>query len=107
LLTADGSITALANIVPDQVVALYRHVRAGNSDEAATLSAHLRRVRAMTKEYASMAVLKRVAERRHGHPMGTVRPPLLPLSPSFDVEAAVELALSGPSEVGAEATATR
>jgi dihydrodipicolinate synthase/N-acetylneuraminate lyase len=97
LLTADGSISALANIVPDQVVALYAHVRAGRAEEAGKLSAHLQQVRAMTKEYASMAVLKRVAEQRHGHPMGTVRPPLLPVSPSFDAEAAVALALSGPA----------
>ena len=30
--TADGSISALANIVPEQVVALYGHVRAGRAD---------------------------------------------------------------------------
>jgi len=40
LLTAHGSISALANIVPEQVVALYRHVRDGRSAEAAALSAH-------------------------------------------------------------------
>jgi dihydrodipicolinate synthase/N-acetylneuraminate lyase len=98
LLTADGSISALANIVPDQVVALYSHVRAGRAEQAATLSAHLQRVRAMTKEYASAGVLKRVAEQRHGHSMGTVRPPLVPVSLAFDVESAVALALSGPGE---------
>jgi dihydrodipicolinate synthase/N-acetylneuraminate lyase len=95
--TADGSISALANIVPEQVVALYSHIRAGRADEAAKLSDHLLKVRAMTKEYASPGVLKRVAEQRHGHPMGTVRPPLVPLSPSFDVVAATALALSGPA----------
>jgi dihydrodipicolinate synthase/N-acetylneuraminate lyase len=88
LLTAHGSISALANIVPEHVVALYEHVRAGRSAEAATLSAHLRDVRAMTKQYASMGVLKRVAEARHGHPMGTVRPPLMPVPATFDAEAA-------------------
>jgi dihydrodipicolinate synthase/N-acetylneuraminate lyase len=96
LRTADGSISALANIVPEQIVALYSHVRAGRADEAAKLSAHLLKVRAMTKEYASPGVLKRVAEQRHGHPMGTVRPPFVPVSPSFDVVAATALALSGP-----------
>jgi len=89
LLTADGSISALANIVPEQVVALYQHVRAGRDDEAAALSAHLQTVRSMTKEYVSAAVLKRVAQQRHGHPMGTVRPPLVPLPDSFDAAAAV------------------
>jgi dihydrodipicolinate synthase/N-acetylneuraminate lyase len=96
LLTADGSISALANIVPEQVVELYAHVRAGRADEAATLSAHLQRVRAMTKEYASAGVLKRVAEKRHGHPMGTVRPPLVPVPASFDAAAATERAVAGP-----------
>ena len=94
--TADGAISALANIVPEQVVTLYSHIRAGRTEEAAKLSVHLLRVRAMTKEYASAAILKRVAEARHGHPMGTVRPPLVPISPSFDVVAATALAISGP-----------
>jgi 4-hydroxy-tetrahydrodipicolinate synthase len=40
--------------------------------------------------------LKRVAEERHGYPMGTVRPPLVPVSSSFDVVSASALALSGP-----------
>ncbi len=97
LITADGSISGLANIVPDQVVALYSHVRAGRAEEAGKLSAHLQEVRAMTKEYASAGVLKRVAEQRHGQRMGTVRPPLVPIPPSFDAEAAVALALSGPT----------
>jgi 4-hydroxy-tetrahydrodipicolinate synthase len=94
--TADGAISALANIVPEQVVALYSHIRAGRTEEAAKLSDHLLRVRAMTKEYASPGILKRVAEERHGYPMGTVRPPLVPISPSFDVVSATALALSGP-----------
>jgi dihydrodipicolinate synthase/N-acetylneuraminate lyase len=94
--TANGSISALANIVPEQVVALYSHIRAGRTEEAAKLSDHLLRVREMTKEYASPGILKRVAEERHGRPMGTVRPPLVPISPSFDVVAATALALSGP-----------
>ncbi|MFL5862787.1 MAG: dihydrodipicolinate synthase family protein [Solirubrobacteraceae bacterium] len=96
LLTADGSVSALANIVPEHVVALYSHVRAGRTEQAALLSAHLKRVRSMTKEYASAGVLKRVAERRHGHPMGTVRPPLVPVPRSFDVEEAVALATAAP-----------
>jgi 4-hydroxy-tetrahydrodipicolinate synthase len=97
LRTADGSISALANIVPEQVVALYDHVRAGRTDQASALSAHLQQVRAMTKEYVSAGVLKRVAEQRHGHPMGTVRPPLVPVPPSFDAAAAAERAAAGPT----------
>ncbi|WP_159961599.1 dihydrodipicolinate synthase family protein [Blastococcus haudaquaticus] len=95
--TAQGSISALANIVPEQVVALYRHVREGRRAEAAALSAHLQQVRAMTKEYVSAGVLKRVAEARHGHPMGTVRPPLEPLPPSFDAAAAAARATTAPT----------
>ncbi len=97
LRTAHGSISALANIVPEQVVALYAHVLAGRTDEAARLSAHLQQVRAMTKEYVSAGVLKRVAEARHGHPMGTVRPPLEPVPPSFDAVAAAERAVDAGS----------
>ncbi len=92
LLTAHGSISALANIVPEQVVALYDHVRSGRSDEAATLSAHLQEVRAMTKQHTSAGVLKRVAQARHGQPMGTVRPPQVPVPASFDAAAAAERA---------------
>jgi dihydrodipicolinate synthase/N-acetylneuraminate lyase len=95
--TADGSISGLANIVPEQVVALYSHIRAGHAEEAAQLSARLLKVRALTKEYASPGILKRIAEQRHGHPMGTVRPPLVPVPTSFDVVAATALALSGPA----------
>ena len=87
LRTANGSISALANIVPEHVVALYEHARAGRADEASTLSAHLQQVRSMTKEYASPGVLKRVAEQRHGHAMGTVRPPLVPVPADFDAAA--------------------
>lgn len=97
LRTADGSISALANIVPEHVVALYEHVRAGRDDDAAALSAHLRRVRAMTKEHASVAVLKRVAQERHGHAMGGPRPPLLPLPASFDAAAALALVEQAPA----------
>jgi len=102
LATASGSISALANIVPEQVVALYKHVRAGRSDEAARLADHLQQVRAMTKEYASPGVLKRVAEQRHGHPMGTVRPPLVPVSAQFDAAGAAQRAAAGPAATASE-----
>jgi hypothetical protein len=38
----------------------------------------------MTKEYASPAVLKRLAEARHGARMGTVRPPFVPVPADYD-----------------------
>jgi dihydrodipicolinate synthase/N-acetylneuraminate lyase len=86
---AEGAISALANIVPEQVVELYRRVRAGEAAEAHELSAHLQRIRALTKEYASPGVLKVLAQARHGRPMGTVRTPLLPIPESYDVADAV------------------
>lgn len=86
---AEGSISALANIVPEQVVELYRLIRAGEDARARELSVHLQRVRALTKEYASPGVLKRLAQARHGAPMGTVRPPLVPVPDSYDVEEAL------------------
>ncbi len=39
LRTAQWAISALSNIVPEQVVALYDHVRAGRTDEAAAFDA--------------------------------------------------------------------
>jgi dihydrodipicolinate synthase/N-acetylneuraminate lyase len=94
--TINGAISALANIVPEQVVRLYEHVRRGETTEAARLSAHLREVRALTKEYASPGVLKRIAEARHGYRMGTVRPPLVPVPEAFDVASAVDRVTSVP-----------
>ncbi len=87
---AEGAISALANIVPEQVVELSRRVRAGDVAGAAALSAHLQRVRALTKEYASPGLLKLLAQARHGTPMGTVRPPLTPVPAGYDVTAARE-----------------
>lgn len=86
LATATGVISALANIVPEQVLELYRSVRTGDDSRARELSAHLQRVRALTKEHASPAVLKAMAQARHGAAMGTVRPPLLPLPRDYDVD---------------------
>lgn len=95
---AAGTISALANIVPEQVVDLYRCVRAGRTDRAYELSAHLQTVRAMTKEHASPAVLKAVAGARNGAAMGTVRPPLEPLPADYDLDAAVvRLGLPAPA----------
>ncbi len=97
LLIADGAISALANIVPEQVVALFDHVRAGRDAEATALSTHLQQVRAMTKEYTSIAVLKRIAGHRQGTELGTVRPPQVPLPASFDAAAAVASAIGEPA----------
>lgn len=89
LLTAQGAISALSNIVPEQVVALYDHVRAGRGTEAAALADHLQQVRAMTKAHSSIAVLKRIAGLRQGAELGAPRPPQLPLPADFDDDAAL------------------
>lgn len=87
---AEGTISALANIVPEQVVELYRRVRDGDTARARALSAHLQGVRAMTKEYASAGLLKLLAQGRHGAAMGTVRPPLVPVPDDYDVPVALD-----------------
>lgn len=84
-----GAISALANIVPTQMVEVHRLVRAGQASTAAPLSEHLARVSALTKEHDSQGVLKVLAEAQSGISMGTVRPPLTPPPPTYDVKDAL------------------
>jgi 4-hydroxy-tetrahydrodipicolinate synthase len=81
---AQGAISALANFVPDEVVALYESATSGDEAGGEALADALRRARARTKEHSSPAVLKRLAQERHGVPMGTVRPPFVPLPRGYD-----------------------
>ena len=81
---AQGVISALANFIPEEVLELYEKHGAGDEAEGTALSEKLQRARAMTKEYASPAVLKRLAEARHGARMGTVRPPFVPVPADYD-----------------------
>jgi dihydrodipicolinate synthase/N-acetylneuraminate lyase len=81
---AQGVISALANFMPEEVVEMHRKVEAGDEAGGKALSENLQRARAMTKEYASAAVLKKLAEARHGTPMGTVRPPFVPAPADYD-----------------------
>lgn len=83
-LGAQGMVSALANVVPDLVVTLYRAVRAGDRASADELERRLLELRKRTKEYASPGVLKRMAAARHGAAMGTVRPPLVPVPEDYD-----------------------
>ncbi len=94
---AQGAISALANFVPEEILEAYR--AAGENDEARgkALSEGLKERRAMTKQYASPAVLKKLAEARHGASMGTVRPPFVPVPRDYDPQAALA---SPHSEVG-------
>lgn len=85
--TATAVVSALANIVPEQVRELYDCVRDGDRSRASELSSRLQEIRAITKEHASPAVLKSLAQARHGAEMGTVRPPLVPLPADYDAAA--------------------
>jgi 4-hydroxy-tetrahydrodipicolinate synthase len=91
---AQGAISALANFIPEEIVEMNRRVREGDEAGGKALSEKLQKVRAMTKEYASAAVLKKLAEARHGAPMGTVRPPFVPLPTDYDAEPALSASLS-------------
>jgi len=70
--------------------------RAGASvgeEEGKALSERLERVRAATKEYTSAAaVLKKLAQARHGVSLGTVRPPLTPVAADCDPSPTLQLA---------------
>jgi dihydrodipicolinate synthase/N-acetylneuraminate lyase len=81
---AQGAISALANFVPDEVVALFESATSGDEEGGEALAGALLEARAKTKEHSSPAVLKRLAQERHGVPMGTVRPPFLPLPQGYD-----------------------
>ena len=81
---AQGVISALANFIPEEIVEMHRKVEAGDESGGKALSEKLQEARAMTKEYASAAVLKKLAEARHGTPMGTVRPPFVPTPANYD-----------------------
>ncbi len=91
---AQGAISALANFIPEEIVEMNRRVREGDEGGGRALSEKLQKARAMTKEYASAAVLKKLAEARHGAPMGTVRPPFVPLPADYDPEPALSASLS-------------
>ena len=87
---AFGTISALANIVPAQMVEVHRRVTAGDIDGATPLARHLVDVSDLTKEHDSPGILKALASAQSGIPMGTVRPPLLPPPAGYDVDAALD-----------------
>jgi dihydrodipicolinate synthase/N-acetylneuraminate lyase len=93
-LGAQGVISALANFIPERILELHEKVRSGDEVGGKALSEDLQNARAMTKEYASPAVLKKLAEARHGAPMGTVRPPFVPLPADYDPEPVLSASLS-------------
>jgi dihydrodipicolinate synthase/N-acetylneuraminate lyase len=94
-LGAHGAISALANFIPEKILKMYEMVKSGDEAGGRALSQDLQKARAMTKEYASAAVLKRLAEARHGAPMGAVRPPFVPLPEDYDPEPVLSTSLAG------------
>jgi 4-hydroxy-tetrahydrodipicolinate synthase len=93
-LGAQGVISALANFIPEKILEMNEKVESGDEVGGRALAQDLQKARAMTKEYASAAVLKRLAEARHGAPMGTVRPPFVPLPADYDPEPVLSASLS-------------
>ena len=91
---AQGAISALANFIPEEILQMSRMVAEGDEAGGRALSEKLQQARAMTKEYDSAAVLKKLAEARHGAPMGTVRPPFVPLPQDYDPEPVLSASLS-------------
>jgi dihydrodipicolinate synthase/N-acetylneuraminate lyase len=94
-LGAQGAISALANFIPEKILGMHEKVKSGDEAGGRELSQDLQKARAMTKEFASAAVLKKLAEARHGAPMGTVRPPFVPLPADYDPEPALSTSLAG------------
>jgi dihydrodipicolinate synthase/N-acetylneuraminate lyase len=92
---AQGIISALANFIPEEVLELYEKHGEGDVAEGTALSEKLQKARAITKEYASPAVLKKLAEARHGARMGTVRPPFVPVPPDYDPTSALQAVSQG------------
>jgi 4-hydroxy-tetrahydrodipicolinate synthase len=86
---AQGVVSALANFMPEEIVEMRRKVEEGDEAGGKALSKKLQRARSMTKEYASAAVLKKLAEARHEIPMGTVRPPFVPAPADYDPKPAL------------------
>lgn len=100
---AQGVISALANFMPEEVLDLYEKHVAGDEKGGREVSARLQKARATTKEYASPAVLKKLAEARHGARMGTVRPPFVPVPPDYDPRSKLEAAYPGVGSKGPRA----
>ncbi|QBI20716.1 dihydrodipicolinate synthase family protein [Egibacter rhizosphaerae] len=89
---ATGLISGLANAVPDRVVALAGAVAEGDEATAKALQVHLAEFRSIVSRNGGPAALKRLAEHRHGHSMGTLRPPLVDAPADLDPEAALAVA---------------
>jgi dihydrodipicolinate synthase/N-acetylneuraminate lyase len=84
---AAGVVSGLANAAPELVVSIYEAVQAGDAVAAAERSARLRAIRDTAPGFAAR---KRLASLRTGIDLGTVRPPLTPVSADDDLRALVD-----------------
>lgn len=89
-LGAQGIVSALANFIPKRIVEVYEKAKAGDEDGGKALSEGLKEVQAMTKQYDSPGVLKKLAQAQHGTSMGTVRPPFVPVPKGYDPNPVLE-----------------
>ena len=79
---AAGVVSGLSNFAPELVVGIYEAVRAGDAGRAAELSARLGAIRDACPGFAAR---KRLASLRTGTDLGTVRPPLTPVTADDDL----------------------
>jgi 4-hydroxy-2-oxoglutarate aldolase len=84
---AAGGILAVANVLPDECVALFEHARAGRHDEALTLQRRLTRLAQLVSSVHGIAGLKAALD-LIGYAGGPVRAPLQPVSASAREEIA-------------------
>jgi 4-hydroxy-2-oxoglutarate aldolase len=87
---AVGAILAVANVLPQECVALYEHARAGRHAEALALQRRLTRLAQLVTAVHGIAGLKAALE-LVGYAGGSVRAPLLPLSNAARGEIAAAL----------------
>lgn len=78
---AQGVVSALANLVPEALILLWRFKETGQEEKGKELDRLLGKIRSQIKAAGSLATLKRLAEIRHGIPLGGVRPPLVAQDP--------------------------
>jgi len=90
-LGAPGVITALGNFMPETMTAMHRCVRTGDDVEGKALSDRIERIHKEVLAYVGPAPVKRLAEARHGIPMGGVRPPLIDVEENFDAQRILDL----------------
>ena len=98
---ATGAILAVANVLPDETVTLFEHVRAGRYAEALALQRRLTPVAQMVSTTYGVAGLKAALD-LVGYRGGPVRAPLLPISDRVrsDIEQAIEAARAAGAPVG-------